>query len=239
MENNEINSLIDAFVSYREMLSPIQSDLHEFLSTYSAISEDIKKLENAFSDDAKEKLNDIYKTLNAQAEKSEALTNKVDIFLQSTNNYTEKLDKLTEIFEGIEGRLTAINSLEEKAEQQIAKLDEAIEDKRKNYNLKELEKSLETYNANLESVGEFINKEVANSIVENSKSINEIKSGNESVTNMLQEEKKSVEGLIQTYMGTNELLKKLLEKQEVNEAYIFEVMDKWAEERKVKTKKQN
>ena len=31
MDNNEVNALIDAFVGYREMLVPIQSDLHEFL----------------------------------------------------------------------------------------------------------------------------------------------------------------------------------------------------------------
>ena len=237
MENNELNALIDAFVGYREMLAPIQNELHEFLNTYSALKEDVQKLDSAFSGDAREKLSEIYKMLASQAEKSQALTNKVDQFLQSTNMYTEKLDHLTETFEGIEGRLIAINSLEERAEKQIERLDSAIEEKKRNYNLKELEKSLDAYNANLQTVGDFINKEVAGKIVENSKSITQIKEGNESVAKLLQDEKKSVESLSETFMASNELLKKIVEKQDVNEAYIFDILDRWAAERGVKTKK--
>lgn len=236
MENNELNGLIDAFVGYREMLAPIQNDLHDFLNTYSALKDDVNKLESAFSDDAREKLSDIYKLLKGQAEKSEALTQKVDQFLQSTNMYTEKLDHLTETFEGIEGRLTAINSLEERAENQISRLDTAIEEKRRNYNLKELEKSLDAYNANLETIGDFINKEVAGKIIESSKSIAEIKQSNESVAKQIQDEKKSIEELVGTFSSSNELLKKIVEKQDVNEAYIFDMFDKWAAERGVKIK---
>ena len=29
MENSEVNALIDAFIGYREMLVPIQNDMHE------------------------------------------------------------------------------------------------------------------------------------------------------------------------------------------------------------------
>lgn len=237
MDNNEINSLIDAFVGYREMLAPIQNDLHDFLNTYSALKDDVNKLDNAFSGDAKDKLSEIYKLLASQAEKSQALTAKVDQFLESTNMYTEKLDHLTETFEGIEGRLTAINSLEARAEDQIDKLDIVLEEKKKSYNLKDLEKSLDAYNANLQSVGEFINKEVAGRIVESSKTISEIKEGNESTLKYLQEEKKSVEALAGTFMASNELLKKIVEKQDVNEAYIFDILDRWAAERGVKIKK--
>ncbi len=237
MDNNEINGLIDAFVGYREMLVPIQNDLHDFLNTYSALSLDVKKLDAAFSGDAKEKLSEIYKLLASQAEKSEALTKKVDQFLVSTNMYTEKLDHLTETFEGIEGRITAINSLEERANEQIEKLDNVLEDKRKSYDLKALEKSLESYNANLQSVGEFINKEVAGKIIESSKTIENIKDGNDSVAKYLQEEKKSVDSLVQTFSTSNELLKKIVEKQDVNEVYIFDILDRWAIERGVKIKK--
>ena len=38
-------------------------------------------------------------------------------------------------------------------------------------------------------------------------------------------------------INPNELLKKIVEKQDVNEAYIFDILDKWAEDRKVKIKK--
>ena len=51
------------------------------------------------------------------------------------------------------------------------------------------------------------------------------------------EEKSSIEELSENYRATNALLKKILEKNDVNEEYIFEIIDKWAETRRVKTKK--
>ena len=130
MDNNEVNALIDAFVGYREMLVPIQADLHEFLNTYTALKTDVEKLDSAFSGDVQGKLSDIYKLLASQAEKSEELINKVDQFLRSSNKYTEKVDSLMTMFESIEGRISAVNNLEAKAEEQIEKLDTIIEEKK-------------------------------------------------------------------------------------------------------------
>lgn len=237
MDNNEVNALIDAFVGYREMLVPIQADMHEFLNTYSALKTDVEKLDSAFSGDVQAKLGDIYKLLASQAEKSEELINKVDQFLKSSNKYTEKVDSLMNMFDNIEGRISAVNALEQKAEEQISKLDTVIEEKKRNYNLKELEKSLEQYNANLQMVGDFINKDVAENIVQNTRSIQSIKDGSDNIAKRLEEEKKSIDELIATYVSSNELLKKIAQKQDVNEEYIFDILDRWAEDRKVKHKK--
>ena len=100
-----------------------------------------------------------------------------------------------------------------------------------------MKKSLDAYNSNLQTVGDFINKDVAENIIENTNSIKEIKEGNQSIAKRLEEEKKSVDELVETYKSSNELLKKIVEKQDVNEAYIFDMLDKWAEDRKVKIKK--
>jgi predicted DNA-binding ArsR family transcriptional regulator len=237
MDNNEVNALIDAFVGYREMLVPIQSDMHEFLNTYVAMKNDIDKLDDAFSGDVQAKLSEIYKLLASQAEKSEELTRKVDQFLKSSTKYTEEVDNLISMFESIQDRISAVNKLEEKAEEQIGRLDSIIEEKRRNYNLKDLEKSLDAYNANLQAVGDFINNEVAENIVANTKTIQEIKDGNENIAKHLEDEKSSIEKLTETYLESNKLLKKIVEKEDVNEEYIFDILDKWAESRKVKTKK--
>ena len=236
MENSEVNALIDAFIGYREMLVPIQNDLHDFLETYDALRNDVAKMDKAFSGDVQAKLTEIYKTLSAQAEKSEALTRKVDEFLQSTNKYTEEVSRLMTMFATIEDRISAVNDIEAKAEDQISRLDVILDEKKRNYDLKDLKNSLDKYNSNLQSVTEFINKEVAENIVENTKTIQEIKSGNANVVSHLSEEKSSIEELCKNYQNTNELLKKILEKNDVNEEYIFDIMDKWAEERRVKTK---
>ena len=184
MDNNEVNALIDAFVGYREMLVPIQSD-----------------------------------------------------FLQSSNRYTEEVNKLISTFESISGRISSVNELEAKAEEQIGKLDTILDEKRRSYNLKDLEKSLDQYNANLQNVSDFINKQVAENIIENTRSIQSVKDGNENIAKRLEEEKKSVDDLVGEYKSSNELLRKIVENQDVNEEYIFDIIDRWAESRKVKTKR--
>lgn len=237
MDNNEVNALIDAFVGYREMLLPIQADMHEFLNTYSALKSDVEKLDAAFAGDVQGKLSSIYKLLASQAEKSEELINKVDQFLKSSNKYTEKVDHLMNMFDSIENKISSVNNLEERAEEQISKLDTIIEEKKRSYNLKDLEKSLEQYNNNLQVVGDFINKDVAENIVQNTRSIQSIKDGSDNIAKQLLDEKKSIDALAETYVSSNELLKKIIEKQDVNEEYIFDIIDRWAEDRKVKHKK--
>ena len=237
MDNSEVNALIDAFVGYREMLVPIQNDMHDFLETYDALKNDVEKIDKAFSGDVQGKLTEIYKILSSQAEKSEALTRKVDEFLKSTSQYTEEVSKLMSMFETIQTKISAVNDIESKAEEQISRLDDILEEKKRNYDLKDLKKSLDQYNANLQNVNDFINKDVAENIVENSKAIQEIKSGSENIAKRLEEENSSVEKLTEAYASSNALLKKIVQKNDVNEEYIFDIIDKWAEERKVKIKK--
>ena len=141
------------------------------------------------------------------------------------------------MFDSIEGKISSVNELEQKAEEQISKLDTIIEEKKRSYNLKDLEKSLDNYNANLQAVGDFINKEIAENIVQNTRSIQSIKDGSDNIAKRLEEEKKSIDDLISTYASSNELLKKIAQKQDVNEEYIFDILDRWAEDRKVKRKK--
>ena len=237
MDNNEVNALIDAFVGYREMLVPIQADMHEFLETYGALRSDVDKLNNAFSGNVQQRLSEIYKNLASQAEKSEELTRKVDQFLKSSEKYTEGVSNLISMFNSIESRISSVNELEAQAEEQIGKLDTIIEEKRRNYDLKDLKKSLDAYNANLQTVGDFINRDVAENIIENTNSIKEIKAGNENIAKRLEEEKQSIDVLAETYKSSNALLKKIVEKEDVNEEYIFDILDRWAESRKVKIKK--
>ena len=237
MENKEINSLIDAFVGYREMLVPIQSDLNDFLNTYTSLRNDIDKLSNSFSDDAKGKLDEIYKNLATQAQKSDELTKKVDQFLRSSTKYTDEIEKLISTFDSIGGRLSSINEIEKRAEAQIGKLDTILEEKKKNYNLKELERSLDSYNTNLQVVGDFVNKDIAENIVNNTKMIQSIKDGSENIAKRLEEEKRSIDELMVSYKTSNDLLKKVVEKEDVNEEYIFDILDKWAESRNLKIKK--
>ena len=51
------------------------------------------------------------------------------------------------------------------------------------------------------------------------------------------EEKSSIEELVKNYTESNNLLKNIVANNDVNEQYIFDILDKWATLRGVKTKK--
>ncbi|MBQ9791852.1 MAG: hypothetical protein IJW28_04615, partial [Clostridia bacterium] len=160
----------------------------------------------------------------------------IDEFVGGFSKYTQKLNALNDKLEKLDLKLNTLSSIEEKAENQIAKLDAIIEEKQKTYNIKELEKQLATYNENVEKVSKFINEDVVSEINKNSSDIALITKGHEDIAKRLDTQKSSVDKLIDTYKETNLMLRKIIEKEDVNEAYLFEILDKWAENRKVKTK---
>ena len=236
MENNEVQSLISAFKGYRDLLTPIQTSLHELADTYSSMETDLQKLSNSFNGDAKTKLNKIYDNLENQSKKSADLANSIDEFLKSSNKYINDVSKISSTFENFENKIRALNEIEAKAQEQMRKLDTLIEEKKINYNVKDLERALDVYNNNVQKVSDFINKDVAQSLNETSRKIDAIKKDSDALSKQIKDEHQSVEELIQTYSSTNSLLKNLVEKEDVNEAYIYAILDKWANDRGVKRK---
>ena len=237
MENNEVQSLISAFKGYRDILTPIQTSLHELADTYSTMEEDLQKLSLAFNGDAKTKLNQIYDNLSNQSKKSADLASSIDGFLKNSNKYISDVSKISSNLEAFEEKISTLNEIEKKAQEQIRRLDELIEEKKINYNVKDLERALDSYNNNVQKVSDFINKDVAQSLNETSKKVDAIKKDSEELARQLKDENKTVDELIMTYKTTNKLLQNTIEKEGVNEEYIFAILDKWANERGVKTKR--
>lgn len=237
MDNNEIKNLIVAFKEYRDLLTPIEQNLKEFSLSFDSISADIKNLNTSFDGNVQEKLDSIVKDLSGQVEKAKNLSSQVDSFMSSTNRYVSSVDRLIALCGRIEEKLSTVEKIQNDAESQIEKLDNIIEEKRKSYNIKQLEKNLEMYNTGVQKVSEFINKDVADVLKSNSEKIQQIQDKNNSVYSSIVEEKISIDKLIDSYNSSNELLKKVVEKNDVNEQYIFEILDKWAENRKIKFKK--
>ncbi|MDR3216416.1 MAG: hypothetical protein LBT55_03260 [Clostridiaceae bacterium] len=239
MDNNEAKSLIEAFRAYRELLTPIQGNLNDFIDTYDSMKDNIDKLNQAFGGDIKSKLESIYKTLSGQAEKAADLSSRIDQFTRLTNKYTSEVTQLLTIFSRVEERISAVNELENKAGAQIARLDAILEEKNKTYNIKELQRTLDSYNGNVQKVSEFINRDVADSLNKSQKKLETIKDGVDDIMRKQRDENISVEKLLEVYQSTGETLKKIAEKEDINEAYLFEILDKWADSRNVRLKKRD
>lgn len=237
MNDNEVKVLIETFKGYRDLLTPIQSNLNDFIATYSGLQGDIDRLNQAFSGDAKTNLEKIYRALSGQAEKATDLASQIDRFMKMSNKYTDDVAKLLGAVEKVADKLENISALENKAETQLEKLETILNEKRKSYNVKDLERTLENYDDNVRRMNDFINKDVAEKVADSNAKINAVKSGSEAMLNRISQEKTSIEELTATYRETNKLLRQIIEKDDVNEAYLYDILDKWAQERKVKIKK--
>lgn len=237
MDNNEVKLLITTFKEYRDLLTPIEQNLKEFSLSFDSISSDLKNLNTSFDGNVQNKLDQIYKELSSQADKARTLTSQVDTFMSSTTKYVASIDKLLSLYTRIEEKIGVVDKIQNEAESHIEKLNNIIEEKKKTYNLKQLEKNLETYNIGVQKVSEYINHDVADTLSSSNEKISQITDKNDSIYQALLEEKSSIDKLVENYNQSNQLLKKVVENNDVNEAYIFEILDKWADSRKVKIKK--
>ena len=237
MESNQIKELISSFKEYRDLLTPIEQNLKSFSMSFDSIKDDIQNLNSGFDGSLQAKLDKIYKELSMQAEKAKTLTHEVDKFMLTTNKYISGVDNLITLLIKIEDKIKTVDYVESKAEAQIEKLNTIIDEKRKNYDIKQLEKNLETYNMGVEKVSDYINKDVAETLKTSSQKISSIQDKNNSIFETILEEKESIDKLVESFTSSSKLLKKIVEANDVNEQYIFEILDKWAEDRKVKTKK--
>lgn len=238
MENElQIKELINAFVEYRNLFTPIEQNLRNFADTYENMRADIQTLSQSFDGNIQKKLDAIYNDLSKQFEKSKDLSSQIDAFKQKTDKFGAEMNKLLTMFENIESKINKIDEIENRAVSQIERLDAIAEQKKKNYNLKDLERNLEAYNTNVQKINDYINKDIAVNLKNNDEKISIIKDKSESVLEVLLNEKSNIEQLISTYTQTNKILKNITEKQDVNEQYIFDLIDAWAKDRGVKTKK--
>ena len=112
-----------------------------------------------------------------------------------------------------------------------------MEERRKNYNLKELERTVASYQAGVAKVGEFINHDVVSSLQENNDKLNSIKDGVEELRSGIKEGNQGMETLVASFLATSDLLRRVTEGERVNEEYIYDILDRWAAERGVKRKK--
>lgn len=233
----EVKSLIEVFKEYRDLLTPITENLRDFADTYDGMKGDIERLSAAFEGDVTGNLDRIYKTLSAEAAKAQSLSHEIDRFLARSDEYEGQLKKLSSTLGKLDDTLGSLSKLETEAEEQIGKLESTLEERRKNYNLKELERTVANYQAGVTKVGEFINRDVVSSLQDNNDKLNSIKDGVEELRSGVRENNQSMENLIASFLTTSDLLRKVTEGEAVNEAYVYDILDRWAADRGVKRKK--
>lgn len=238
-DNTQLQQLIQAFQGYRELLTPLQENMRGLSDAFDSLKSDVAKLNEVFSGGLNSRFDAMSATLEKQAVKSTEMVQTIERFTRESGKYFGGMSSVLTTLEKAEQKLGAVEELENTVKGQIKKLDAMIEDKRINYNVKDLQKTLDAYNANVKKMSDFINKDVAESLAQNAKEIERIKRENETVSQKLEDEQATLDQLLEIFRASNEMLKSVVDKQDVNEAYIFDILDKWAVSRKVKIKKQD
>lgn len=234
---NDIKQLIDSFVAYRNVLAPLQESLHSLAQTYGAIREDLENLNKSVSGNVGSQLEKIHSTLSQQAKSGQDLSRRAEEYAESGSRYSRAVEDMTKRFGEIASKLDAIDQIEKTAENIMGRLEELVEEKKSSYNIKELQRSLDVYNKNVEKISEFINKDIASVLQQNAEKIESIRRENEALAAVVGQQGNAVVELTATFAETSVLLRQAVEKGSVNEQYIFDAFDKWAADRKVKIKK--
>ena len=239
MDNAEVRNLIEAFKGYRDLLGPVQENLSSFIAAYESVSGDIARLDEALSGDIKGNLDRIYRTLSEQAAKATDLSSRIDRFTASSDRYFSSVEKLSSTVEKVAGKFEAVNAIEERAERDLGKLESMLEERKRAYDVKSLGDSLEKYSENVLKISEFVDTSVAGTMKENNKKLSEVIAANGEILKELTGEKKALEALIAEYRESNRLLKSAVENNDVNVNYVYEIMDNWAEDRKIRKGKKH
>ncbi len=237
ISENSIKELIDSFVTYRNLLAPLQDSLHSVSKSYEEIRNDLDNLTKSFSGNAANQLEKVHSTINAQAKSGQELGRRIEEYATSSEKYAQAVNDMSSRFSEVVNRIDSLSKIEKSAQSQLAQIDNLITEKKSSYNLKELQKSLDGYNKNVEKISDFINKDIASVLKQNAEKIETIRKENEELSTAVAEQGKDIAILITEFSQTSALLKKLVEGSSVNEEYLFDAFDKWAADRKVKIKK--
>ena len=237
ISENSIKELIDSFIAYRNLIAPLQDSLNSVSKSYEEIRNDLDNLTKSFSGNAAAQLEKVHSTINAQAKSGQELGRKIEEYASSSERYAQAVNDMSSRFSDVVNRIDSLGKIEKSAQSQLAQIDNLISEKKSSYNPKELQRSLDGYNKNVEKISDFINKDIASVLKQNADKIETIRKENEDLSAAVAQQGKDIAVLITEFSQTSELLKKLVEGSSVNEEYLFDAFDKWAADRKVKIKK--
>lgn len=237
MNENSINELIQSFIEYRNLIAPLQESLSAVSRTYEEIKNDLDAVTKSFSGNVANQLEKVHSTINAQARSGQELARRIDEYSASGEKYAQAVNEMSAQFSGVVRSISSLNEIEKSAQSYLEKIDALIAEKSSSYNLKELQKSLDSYNKNVERISDFINRDIASVLKNNADKIEAIRKENAELSTAVAEQSKDIAVLTAEFSKTSELLKKMIEGSSVNEEYLFDALDKWAADRKIKIKK--
>lgn len=220
-KNEILTQIINHFVEERELLTQSVKGIEEFTSTYSELK--------TFLDDFKGNTN------ISVSDNLSTIGNELNLINTTVNNYNENLsDKyktLQEDFGKLLKKYESLTTSQDKLTNFIGKIDKFMQ-VLTNFDLNKIITNLNESQTKVESLIDLVETDLKNQIETNNTQIkNAINSFNLFIETS-KNQQTAVEEIAQETKATNALLQKMSKSNNINEAVLFELMDKWSEERK-------
>ena len=108
MSENSMKELIDSFISYRNLIAPLQDSLHSVSKTYEEIRTDLDNLTKSLSGNAAGQLEKIHATINAQAKSGQELNRRIEEYASSGEKYAQAVQEMSSRFSQVVSRIDSL-----------------------------------------------------------------------------------------------------------------------------------
>ena len=227
----EIADLIGEFTNHTKVIEAVNENFTNFVRAYKQIKESLEKL----NIDIKSKQN-IEKAMNDLVGKGELLVGDITVL-------AEKINKLESLINPIAGQIENLNTsfkklinFDENVQailNSVSKTNETIE----KLDLNQITKTLESYNQKMDQTKTIFEQDVKKAFNVNNAKIDSMVKDVSFVLKNADTTSTRLEELVLQQVGLQAIIAKLVDKNTFQMEYLYDVFDKWAEERKVKLNK--
>lgn len=221
LKSEVLTQIINHFAEERELLSQSVQGIEEFVKTYTELKiflDDFKGKENI---NVSDNLSNINKELNAMNE----------IVNSYNSNLSGKYKKLQEDFDQLLKKYQTLETSQKKLTNFVDKIDNFMQVLTK-LDLNEMAASLNNNQTKVEKLNALVEKDLKEQIEKNNKNVQSVIISFKQFIEASKKQQTEVNKIAQETKVTNDLLKEMSKSNNINQAVLFELMDKWAEERK-------
>ncbi|MCK9575117.1 MAG: hypothetical protein WCX32_04715 [Clostridia bacterium] len=233
MEENtkEIADLIGEFTNHTKVIETVNENFTNFMHAYKQIKESLEKL----NIDIKSKQN-IEKAMNDLVDKGTLLVGDITVLSQKVNKLESLINPIAEQIENLNTSFKKLINFDENVQailNSVSKTNETID----KLDLKQITTTLESYNQKMEQTKTIFEQDVKKAFNTNNARIDYMLKDVSSIVKNADSANTHLEELVKQQVELQTIISKLVDKNTFQMEYLYDVLDKWAEERKVKLSK--
>lgn len=220
-KSKALDQILDHFAEERDLLSKTVKGIEEFASSY----KEIKTILDEFKGEDNLSVSNSLLNIN-----SELIS--IDESVKNYNtNLAEKYTEITEDFKNLFKKYDVLLESQKELTSFIEKIDNFMETLN-SLNMNEIINSLNENERKVERLNELVEKDLKEQIKHNNEVVGKVVTVFDEFIKTNNQQQMNVKQIADETQATNKLLKELSKSNNINEGVLFELMDKWAEDRK-------